>query len=97
MAPTRRQALLALNAALALVMLVVAVAPHAIAQQRPARVRGDYVLVSGRIQGSNSNAIYVVDTANQELLALRWSENNKRLEPLAYRNLGSDILLNPGR
>ncbi|HYE02288.1 MAG TPA: hypothetical protein VD963_03530 [Phycisphaerales bacterium] len=54
------------------------------------RGRGEYTAVSGRIQGSTANGVYVLDTTNQELLALRWNRNDKRVEVFGFRDLKQD-------
>jgi hypothetical protein len=93
---TLRRGLIALNGALALGLLAVALAAPADAQ-RAARARGEYTMVSSKIQGGNSHVVYLVDAANQELLGLRWNESNKGLEGVGYRDLAIDAQANPGR
>ena len=34
--------------------------------------------------------IYVLDAANQEIVALSWDRNNNRAEIIGYRNLDDD-------
>lgn len=85
----RLSALLALNAALAALALAGLYAPRAWAQSPP-RARGNYLMVSGHASGVSGNVIYIVDSVNQELVALRYLRAPGRLEPLGYRNLASD-------
>lgn len=87
---THRRPLVVLNVALALVLAAVSLAPRAEAQRGGGRGRGDYTMVAGRIQGGSSHAIYVVDSANQEMIALRWSDSTKGLEGIGYRDLRAD-------
>lgn len=87
---TSRRPLVVLNMVLALVLAAISLAPRAEAQRGGGRGRGDYTMVSGRIQGGSSNAIYVVDAANQEMIALRWSDSTKGLEGIGYRDLRAD-------
>jgi hypothetical protein len=94
-APPR--ALIALNAALLLVLGVVTLAPESYAQRAAHRIRGEYTMVSGRIMGGNTSAVYIVDAANQELLAVRWNPATKALEGIGYRNLRADGQFGPGR
>lgn len=54
-----------------------------------ARQRGDYTAVSGRMQGGNT-VVYIIDAANQELVALNWNRNNSVFEPIGFRNLNDD-------
>ena len=60
-------------------------------------MRGDYTMESGRIQGGNTNAVYIVDAANQEFVAVRWNNSGKALDGIGYRNLQADTLAVPGR
>ncbi|MGD9690631.1 MAG: hypothetical protein AB7K52_13180 [Phycisphaerales bacterium] len=62
--------------------------PAALAQS--VRPRGQYLLVSGRLNGMPANAIYVFDTANQELVALKWEPSRNDLIGLGYRNVADD-------
>ncbi len=94
---TLRRGLIALNAGLALTLLAVALAPAAGAQPRSTRARGEYTMVSSKIQGGNSHVVYLVDAANQELVGLRWNESTKGLEGVGYRDLILDAQANPGR
>ncbi len=55
-----------------------------------ARQRGQFLMVSGKLQGSPSNAVYIVDTANQELLAVKWDRAGQRLQGLGWRDMVRD-------
>lgn len=61
------------------------------------RTRGQYLVVSGRVQGSPLSAVYVVDTVNHELLTLRWSRADQRLEIIGHRSMIQDMAARPGR
>jgi len=69
-------------------------AASALAQSAPptaiVRPRGQYVLVSGRLNGSASNAIYILDTANQEIVAIRWERSQRGFVGLGYRSFADD-------
>lgn len=54
------------------------------------RGRGDYTMVSGRYQGGTANMVYLLDSANQELLALEWNRNRNEFVPLGLRSLVED-------
>lgn len=82
--------LVALNALLG-AALVIALAPGRAEAQGGGRARGQYMMVSGRMQGP-SHAIYVMDVLNQELVAVRWDAAGKRLSGVGYRNVASDAL-----
>lgn len=90
-----RGALIA-NGVLLALLAAVSLGPRADAQ-RSARARGDYTMVSGKIMGGNSNVVYVVDGANQEMVALRWNDSAKTLEGVGYRDLAADAQADPGR
>lgn len=97
-----RQRLIALNVALLLTLGVVTVLAGADAGAQPVgtpapRPRGEYTVVSGRYQGGTTNAVYVLDSANQELLALSWDRSRNELEVIGHRKLSDDAQLKPGR
>lgn len=90
--------LVALNAALLAILAIVTLAPPLVASgQQATRARGRYTMVGGEIQGGNSNAIYVLDAANQEMVALRWDDSRKTLLGIGYRDLNDDAQVRPGR
>ncbi len=80
-------ALLALNGVLLGLLAVVTLGPTVAAQNRG---RGDYMMVAGRANGADSSVVYIVDTANQELIAVTYSQSNKRVDGIGYRNLAAD-------
>ncbi len=85
--------LVAANAALLGILAVLTIAgmnSPAGAQPGAQRGRGDYTIVSGRYQGGTANAVYVVDAANQEVLALTWNRTKNEFEPIGVRSLLSD-------
>ena len=85
-----------LLSALALLVLV----PNAGAQLNSGqsnRARGDYTLVGGDTSSGNANAIYILDTSNRELVAVRWNQSTKKLEGLGYRDLSRDLFAQSDR
>jgi len=96
MASPKTRALVVLNGALIAVLGAVVLAPSSLAQ-RGSRARGEYTMVSGRIIGGNANAVYIVDSSNQEMIAVRWNESSKSLDGLGYRDLSADAQTQPGR
>ncbi len=97
--------LLALGAAnLAAVTAVVLSWPSGAGAQQPAqtapgkapvkvmdaRARGDYTMVSGRIGAGGNHVVYVVDSSNQEMIALRWDTTKQVFIGIGYRNLSAD-------
>lgn len=90
--------LVAVNAALVLALGAVMLAPNATAQQQtPSRAAGQYMLVGGSVRSGNTNAVYVIDTANREMVALRWIDGRNILEGIGYRNLANDLQQQPQR
>jgi hypothetical protein len=79
--------LLAINAALLIVLAAITFGSSAGAQSRG---RGDYTMVAGGVNGSESSAVYVVDERNQELIAITFDMNARNLQGIAYRNLAAD-------
>ena len=89
---------LIVNGVLLTLLGVVSLAPRADGQRAGSgRARGDYTMVSGRIQGGNANVVYVLDAANQEMIGLRWNESAKALEGVGYRDLQADAQAEMGR
>lgn len=93
----RRTTLLALGAAnIAAVTAVVLSWPAGAQPQsvpvKPAdaRARGDYTMVSGRINAGGNHVVYLVDSANQEMIALRWDTTKQVFIGIGYRNLATD-------
>lgn len=82
--------LIALNAVLLAALMTITLAVPADAEQRARRSRGEYTMVAGRVQGVTESAIYVIDAANQEMLALRWNRSNKSLSAIGFRDLAAD-------
>jgi hypothetical protein len=82
------RALLAVNAALLVLLAVVTFAPSADAQIRPP---AKYAMVVGGVSGSTSSAVYIVDTVNQELMAVNYEHSTKRLKGIGYRNIAADM------
>jgi hypothetical protein len=86
----RLGALIAVNAVLAAAVLTGLLSPHAQAQPGGARARGSYLMVSGRASGVSGNVVYLVDSVNQELVALRYQRAAGKLEPMGFRSLAAD-------
>ncbi len=85
-------ALLALNALLLAALAATTFAPVADAQRTtaPRRARGEYSMVSGQVQGLAEAAIYIIDSNNAELVAVRWDRSRRTLAPLGFRDLAAD-------
>lgn len=79
--------LLILNLALLVVLGAVTFGARAHGQNR---VRGEYTMVAGGVNGSDADAVYIVDTINQEMFAVIYDNSTKALQGVGYRNLGAD-------
>lgn len=99
----RAQALLILNVSLIALLGALTLWPAplvdasaALAQSTPpgtaaaARPRGQYIMVSGRVQGSTANVVYILDSANQEMIGVRYNRTAQSLEAIGYRSLVDD-------
>ncbi|MEZ6243919.1 MAG: hypothetical protein R3B57_12855 [Phycisphaerales bacterium] len=91
------RALVALNACLLVVLALVTAAPRALAQAGVRRPPGTYAMVGGEPASGNANAVYVLDTANRELIVLRWNNSTNQLEGVGYRDLRADTIAEPSR
>lgn len=80
--------LLALNGVLLLLLTAVTFAPAADAQT--SRLRGEYTMVAGSVPGSDSDAVYIVDVVNQELIAMTYDHNTNEMIGVGYRHLAVD-------
>lgn len=94
--------LLVLNLVLVAALAAVAWTPAADAQNaappsKEGRIRGDYTMVSGRVNAGGADAVYVLDAANRELIALRWDSAKQSLTGVGYRDLDADGRSSPGR
>ena len=44
-----------------------------------------------------AEVVYLVDTVNRELIAVRWDQGRKSLTGIGYRNLDADTAVAPAR
>jgi hypothetical protein len=79
--------LLLLNLALLIVLGAVTFGAHSNAQQ----ARGDYTMAAGDARGTSSGVVYIVDTRNQEMVAVSYDGVNNQFMGIAYRNLRRDM------
>ena len=88
MKSTSRNGLIALNTALLAVLAAVSFAPVSDAQEP---VQGQYLAVSGKVNGLNSGVVYIVDTQhNGAMVASAWNHNADRIVILGKRSLTED-------
>lgn len=83
----RYRGLIGLNVALVVGLALVTVAPGAGAQSADARPRGAYAMVSGNVQGSASDAIYVIDKNNQEMIGMIYDQSRRQLVGIDFVDL----------
>jgi len=94
-----RSGLVALNLVLLGVLGVLTFSPQVGAQMggEPMRVRGEYTLVGSETLGETASTVHVLDSANRELVSLRWNDSTKALEGLGFRDLVRDVNSDPER
>lgn len=104
MARSRTNSILLLAAANLAALTAVVLTWPAFAQPEPpivrpadARARGDYTMVSGRIGAGGNHVVYVIDSANQEVIGLRWDSSKQVMLGVGYRSLANDARGNRGR
>lgn len=90
MSDTHRRGLIALNIVLLALVAVVTFAPLSSAQPATNRARGEYTVVGGQIVGGTPSVIYIFDSNNDEMVALRWNNSRSQLEPIGFRDLNED-------
>lgn len=93
----RRRVLLGVNLALLVAVGGVFWAANPGLAQPGNRGRSTYLMIGGEIQGGNANALYILDTTNEEMIAVRWNQSRTRLEGLGYRNVKRDGAQDGGR
>lgn len=78
--------LIAVNAALlgALTLATAGVHNPAANAQSSDRARGAYTMISAEAQGQPADALFVVDSANQDMIVLRWNTSRNKLEGVGY-------------
>ena len=83
--------LILLNAGLLAALAAVTFMPSAVAQIRP---RSTYTMVGGTVNGIVQGVAYITDETTNEVIALSWYENQKRIVGLGYRNMTQDAASN---
>ena len=94
----RVRVLAALNIGLAALAAAVITEPWAAAQAASERAPGSYAIVGGRpVAQGNGNIVYIVDSTNAELIAMRWDEGSRSLRGIGFRDLTADSRGRPDR
>lgn len=89
MSRTQFFSLIALNAVLLAALATVSLSGRADAQDRQ---RGAYTLISCGVTGTPLSVVYVIDEANNELVALAWDDTSKKMNYVGYRNIAADSM-----
>ena len=89
MSRTSLRPLIFLNAGLLAALAAVTLMPSASAQLRP---RSTYTMVGGSVNGIVQGVVYITDETTNEVVAISWYENTKRLVGLGYRNMTADAV-----
>ena len=89
MSRTSLRPLIFLNAGLLAALAAVTLMPSASAQLRP---RSTYTMVGGSVTGIVQGVVYITVETTNEVVAISWYENTKRLVGLGYRNMTADAV-----
>lgn len=98
MTSRRTGRLLALNALLALGVVMLSSMQHAGAQ--PAnqnRGRGTYTMIASKSNNGHIPLVHVIDATNQEMVTLKWDQSRSQFIGVGYRDLRADAESMPGR
>ncbi len=96
----RIQQLIGLNLALAGALAVLWLFTPAGAQPAnfiSGRGRGEYLIISSAIPGSNASTVQVLDVSNQELLTLKYDQGRRAYLVGGFRSMGVDRNAQGGR
>jgi hypothetical protein len=85
-----RQGLIALNLALLTILAIMTFSPLAEGQPGASRARGQYSMVSGEITGGTPHVVYIFDSNNREMVAVRWNNSRRTLDGIGFRDLNAD-------
>ncbi|RMH14231.1 MAG: hypothetical protein D6695_01825 [Planctomycetota bacterium] len=91
MKPRSNRSLVALNIALVLVLGAVSLPRIAGAQNERSRSRGEYTMVEGVRGSGSSNAVYILDSVNAEMIVLLWDQGRRTLQGIGFRDLEDDV------
>lgn len=79
--------LITLNVLLIVTLVLVSLGSSETNAQNTNRARGQYTALGMKVTGSVSDAIVLVDSNNQELVALRWDNSRRSLVGIDYASL----------
>jgi hypothetical protein len=84
---TSRSGVIALNVLLITILGFLVFVPTSNAQ---ISVSSSYLAVPSQANGLTTGVVYIMNTSSQELVAVAWNRNKKKIMPLGYRNLSRD-------
>lgn len=85
-------ALIALNIALLVALLLVFVLPVGEVQGQARRGRGDYSMIAGEVVGrENQSAIYIAELKSFQLAAIMFDSRANRIDLIGVRNMAKDL------
>lgn len=61
------------------------------------RARGEYTMLSGKLNQGGPPGIFIVDSANQEIVALQWDISRSTFAGIGFRDLKLDAKAVPSR
>jgi hypothetical protein len=95
----KKHGLVVLNLTLLGALGLVTITPGADAQPSEvnSRVPGNYTVVGGDTISGSSSMVYVLDSANRELIALYWNDSTSSVDGVGYRDLTQDNSSDPDR
>lgn len=82
--------LIALNVVLVAVLGMLTLAPSVEAEGNHSRSAGDYLIIGGSLNGSTSNAIYLLEQRSGALVAFLYDRSAKKLKGLSIRSVAKD-------
>lgn len=83
--------LIAVNVVLLILLAVVTWSPNATAKNGiNYNNAGDYIMVGGTLNGSTSNAVYILDQRSSILIGLLYDRSSKRMKGIQVRSLNQD-------
>jgi hypothetical protein len=80
--------LVVLNLVLLAALAAVTFMPDAHAQ---ARSRANYTMVAGGVPGAAADVVWIVDSVNQQVIAISWEPNKREMIGIGGRSLARDL------
>jgi hypothetical protein len=84
---TSRTGIITLNIVLLAVLVAAVLVPISDARQTS---DSRYLALPSTASGIQTGVVYIMDTVQQEMVAVAWNHNKNRIMTLGYRNIASD-------